>query len=135
MEKAVVIAVCLGASLTDLRSRRIPNWLNGSGLVLVLGARYGSAGPSGVLDAFACLLMALPLVAMSLVRPLGFGMGDSKLMIVVFVGLGLSGLLALLIACAGGTLWALVSGGPRASVPIALAPFIAAGAVAASFPW
>ena len=135
MEKAVVIAVCLGASLTDLRSRRIPNWLNGSGLVLVLGARYGTAGPSGVLDASTSLLMALPLVAMSLVRPLGFGMGDSKLMMVVFAGLGPSGLLVLLIACTGGTLWALVSGGPRASVPIPLAPFIAAGAVAAGFPW
>ena len=127
--------MCIGASVTDLRSRRIPNWLTGWGLVLVLMARYGSVGPPGVYSALSSLMLALPLVGMSLMRPVGLGMGDAKLMMVVLAGLGAPGLSALLIACTGGILWALWSGGLRADVPIPLAPFIAAGAVAAGFPW
>ncbi|CAB4858367.1 unannotated protein [freshwater metagenome] len=135
MEKAVVIAVCLVACVTDLRWRRIPNWLNGLGLLFVLVGRVSSAGLLGAVAGVSWLLLALPLVVLSLLRPDGFGMGDAKLIGVVFAALGTYGLLALLIACAAGSLWGWLSGGLRASVSIPLAPFITAGAIAASFPW
>jgi prepilin peptidase CpaA len=93
------IAICssLVAAHTDIRSRRIPNWLT---LPLLLGGLAWSgywAGFTGLADAgAACLALMVPFVLLFLLA--GGGAGDAKLMGALGAWLGLVNGLALLAA-------------------------------------
>ncbi len=85
--KLVLIATVLAAAYYDLRVRRIPNWVNLSGVILGLGlniyfAALKGEGLQGALLAVSGLLIALciyvPLYALK-----GMGAGDVKLMAAV----------------------------------------------------
>lgn len=75
----VLVATALAAALYDLRIRRIPNWINCSGVLLGLSLNAYFAGWSGAGTALGGLLAALciyiPLYALK-----GMGAGDVKLM-------------------------------------------------------
>ena len=125
----VLLAVLSAASLIDLRSRRIPNWLTGGGAVLISLCSFlgdGIAFSSGFEWA---LLLGVPLGCLSVIRPSGFGMGDVKLVVVVALATGSRSLGALLIACAAALFYAIREGaGVDSGLPFA--PFMSAGAVA-----
>ena len=80
--KIVLVAVVVSAGVCDLRTRRIPNWLNLSGLVLGLGLNalllHGHGVVVALLGLGLSLLIYLPLY---LVR--GMGACDVKLMAAV----------------------------------------------------
>lgn len=80
---AVVLAVLTGiAACTDMEARRIPNWLNLSGLIVGFALNlflYGSAGlKNSALGLGVALLIYLPLFIIK-----GMGAGDVKLMAAV----------------------------------------------------
>lgn len=107
----MVSGLLLAATLTDLRTRRIPNALVLYGMVLGLALRAmaspqaellpgsGSSLMAGLLGGLAGLGLLLP---MYLLRALGAG--DVKLMAMVGVWLGAQGVLY-------ATLWTLLAGG------------------------
>lgn len=77
--KLVLIVVAFIAAYYDLRIRRIPNWLNLSGIILGLGLNTYFGSFHGTAQAAGGLLVALcvylPLYALK-----GMGAGDVKLM-------------------------------------------------------
>lgn len=77
--KLVLVLVALAAGYYDLRVRRIPNWLNLSGLILGLGLNTYFESLTGTFTAAGGLLIAVcvyfPLYALK-----GMGAGDVKLM-------------------------------------------------------
>ncbi|MDQ2775099.1 MAG: A24 family peptidase [Acidobacteriota bacterium] len=77
----VLLLVVVAAGIYDLRVRRIPNWLNLSGLILGLGfnAMPGQDGVAKSLVGLACALAVY--IPLYLVR--GMGAGDVKLMAAV----------------------------------------------------
>ncbi len=82
----LLVLLMLGASWTDLRSRRIPNWLTMSGIVAGLVVR-GWMGPgpvlSGLLGVALALLLALPFFVAGVL-----GGGDAKLLMAVGAFMG-----------------------------------------------
>jgi prepilin peptidase CpaA len=80
--KVLLIAIVLVAAIYDLRFRRIPNWLNLSGVILGLAVNTFLFGRHGfilaVLGIASSLAIYLPLY---LIR--GMGAGDVKLMAAV----------------------------------------------------
>lgn len=111
-----LIALVVTAAIYDFRLRRIPNWLNLSGLVLGLGLNLLLFAWHGLLAAALGLLLALALyVPLYLLRAMGAG--DVKLMaaigsllgpqnwLMVFLCTALAGgLLALAVAISKGRL-------------------------------
>ena len=101
---AALVAVTV-AVVTDLRSRRIPNWLTGGALALGLLGGFWLGGPSGGLSALGGaalgLLILLPFYAVR-----GMGAGDVKLLAAVGALLGYQTLLPIAFygAMAGGVL-------------------------------
>jgi prepilin peptidase CpaA len=100
----VFLAVLLLASWTDVRSRRIPNWLTVVGMVVGLGFHAArGAGPLavGLLGVAAAFVVALPFFLSG-----ALGGGDAKLLMVVGAFFGpVDFLLAsLVIALVGGAL-------------------------------
>jgi len=87
----VCVAICLVATVIDLRTERIPNWLTGSGVLLGLSLNLVTHWIHGGFDAgfsqglLLSLVGALALLAsFGLMGLLGFvGMGDVKLMAAV----------------------------------------------------
>jgi prepilin peptidase CpaA len=77
----VLLSVVVAAGIYDLRVRRIPNWLNLSGLILGLGfnAMPGQNGVTKSLVGLACALAIY--IPLYLIR--GMGAGDVKLMAAV----------------------------------------------------
>jgi prepilin peptidase CpaA len=75
----IAIGLSLGAGWSDWRTRRIPNWLTVSGLllgVLVNGLLYRSAGARAAIEGAGMgLALLLPVVLLR-----GLGAGDWKLM-------------------------------------------------------
>ena len=101
------LALSLGlvtAVVTDVRTRRIPNWLTGA----IAGAGFGLAfGGGGVTPADAALGLALGLALMLPGHLIGAtGAGDVKLMAAIgtFLGPGLVFRAFLYAALAGGTM-------------------------------
>lgn len=80
--KILLLSIVLAAGIYDLRFRRIPNWLNLSGVVLGLGvntlllARHGFA-----ISLFGLICSLAVYVPLYLIR--GMGAGDVKLMAAV----------------------------------------------------
>jgi leader peptidase (prepilin peptidase)/N-methyltransferase len=98
---------------------------------LVLAA---AGGPAALLEAVAAALaVSAPLLAVSLIRPEGIGMGDVKLAAVLGLYLGWSAWPALLVALAlaglAGALLALGTRTPPSRLALPLAPFIAVGSM------
>src|SRR5262245_56402507 len=118
-----IVLVCLvvTAALTDLRSRRIPNWLTVSGAALGLALHSWSAGVNGALASVEGAVIGLASFIVFFLLG-GMGAGDVKLfaavgalagpgplvLIFVFTGL-LGGIVAGVIALRRGNL--------RASLP------------------
>ena len=78
----LLIAIVVVAAIYDLRFRRIPNWLNLSGVILGLGLNtffFARAGLIGAVLGIGCALVVY--VPLYLVR--GMGAGDVKLMAAV----------------------------------------------------
>jgi leader peptidase (prepilin peptidase)/N-methyltransferase len=122
-------ALVLVASVTDLRSRRIPNTLTGLGAISAVGwlALFDpSALPERVIVLGALIL---PLGILSLSRPDAFGMGDVKLIAVLTLLFGWPVLPAVLVpALAGAALFGLALAALRhvrpGLVALPLAPFM-----------
>jgi leader peptidase (prepilin peptidase)/N-methyltransferase len=130
---AGLLATLAAASLTDLRSRRIPNRLTlGSALFGAAVAAAQSPGRLGMALA-AAVAVSLPLFVTALVRPEGLGMGDAKLVAVLGLYLGWAAwpalLLSLLLAGLTGAFVAVATRMPPARTALPLAPFIAFGTV------
>lgn len=107
LDGALLAVVCLAAVL-DLRTRRIPNWLTVSGLVLALGLR-GIMGMDpflgGLMAAGVAFLLCLPIFALG-----GLGGGDVKLLTAAGAFLGMDRLWgALAVTAIAGGLFALFS--------------------------
>ena len=80
--KMALIAVVASAAFYDVRTRKIPNWLNLSGLILGLGLNTLLLHAHGIVVASLGLGLALLIyVPLYLVR--GMGAGDVKLMAAV----------------------------------------------------
>ena len=107
-----LIALVLVAAAYDLRFRRIPNWLNLSGMIIGFGLNiffFGGHGLRAASLGFLCALLAyLPLY---LIR--GMGAGDVKLMAAVGAIAGPSNWLGIFLATA-------IAGGIVSVVVIAL---------------
>ncbi|RDI50681.1 prepilin peptidase [Nocardia mexicana] len=85
---------CALLSAVDLRERRLPDPLTGSGAVAVLG--YALAADRFAAALAGALLLSVPYLVIHLASPAAFGAGDVKLA----VGLGAAA------ACGGGQAWA-----------------------------
>jgi prepilin peptidase CpaA len=108
----LLVLVLLVASWTDVRSRRIPNWLTVGGLIAGLAVRaWMGPGPmvSGVLGVALAAVLALPFFAVG-----ALGGGDAKLLMAVGAFMGPADLAraSLVIAVVGG-LVALIEAGRR----------------------
>ena len=97
------------AGFTDLRSRRIPNWLSLSGLVLAILVNSLTRGWLGAKDSLLGaglgLIVLLPFVLMrslgagdwKLIGALGAFLGPSRLITVLFATVLVAGLMALIL--------------------------------------
>lgn len=127
---ALLLITLAVASVTDLRSRVIPNWLLAFAALagLALATVGGAAGPALLAGGLA----AAPFLAAALLRPEGMGMGDVKLAGVMGICLGQSVWLAIAfglgLAGATGVLVSLGQRLPPARITLPLAPFLALGA-------
>lgn len=117
------------AAITDVTWRRIPNLLTAcSGLTALLLSLAGqSVGP--IEAVVTSLIVGIPLAALAMFRPDGFGMGDAKLIgvMALFMGWGLwvplvSGLG---VATVTGTAISLAGSTGDGPVCLPLAPFLA----------
>ena len=108
--KVVVVALVLIAAIYDFRFRRIPNWLNVTGLALGIAVNWYLFARHGiVLAAFGLLLSLAVYLPLHLLRAMGAG--DVKLMAAVGAIVGPHNWLGILIctALAGGLLGLAVS--------------------------
>jgi prepilin peptidase CpaA len=126
---ALLVLMLLGACWTDLRSRRIPNWLTMSGIVGGLVVRaWSGPGPlmDGALGIALALVFALPFFVTGVL-----GGGDAKLLMAVgaFMGPGDLALASLVIAMTGGVI-ALVEAGRRG---VLLPTLVSCGSLLASW--
>jgi leader peptidase (prepilin peptidase)/N-methyltransferase len=126
---AILVFTLVVSSVTDLRSRVIPNRLTGLAALsgLTLACAEGQVGPA----LLAGVLAAAPFLAAALARPEGMGMGDVKLagVIGIFLGQSVWPALAIGLALAGltGVVISLGRRRPPAQVALPLAPFLALG--------
>jgi len=91
--EAALLAWCVLLSVIDLRERRLPNILTGTGALSILG--FAVATGRGAEAVAGALLLALPYLACHLIAPAAIGAGDMKLA----VGLGGAA------ACGGTQAW------------------------------
>lgn len=97
--KIVLVCIVLAAGAYDLRFRRIPNWLNLSGIILGLGMNTLLLAPHGLATALLGMICSLMVyVPLYLVR--GMGAGDVKLMAAVGAICGPGNWLGIFIATA-----------------------------------
>ncbi|MCX4091190.1 prepilin peptidase [Nocardia sp. alder85J] len=82
LARALLIAWCVLLTTTDLRTRRLPNLLTGTGAAAVLG--YAAVTGRFMPALLGALLLAGPYLVVHLVVPSACGAGDVKLA----VGLG-----------------------------------------------
>lgn len=92
--------ICAGiAAVTDLRSRRIPNWLTGSGVLVGLGMHLAHGGFAGAGWALLAGLVGGAIFFLFFVAG-GMGAGDVKLMAALGCLVGHHAVLHLLVATA-----------------------------------
>lgn len=108
------VIVVTAATVTDLRSRRIPNWLVGPFLVAGLCVSTWMGGRHGLVQSAEGMLLGLVLMG-ALGALGGMGMGDVKLCAAIGAWIGPSQLLVALVimALAGGVMalcWAIAGG-------------------------
>ena len=105
---AIAVALLVGATITDVRSRRIPNALTLPAIAGGLLIRSFSEGWTGLLAAVGGVLAA-PFVLLAIRGFRRLGMGDVKLAAAVGALLGpVAGGLAMLVSAVAGGLLALV---------------------------
>jgi prepilin signal peptidase PulO-like enzyme (type II secretory pathway) len=136
------VAMLAVVTVTDLRERRIPDRVLGG--AVAVGLPFLAVADPGSMPGrlLAVLLAGGAFLALALVRPDGFGMGDVKLIAVIGLFLGDAVLGAVLVALLAGSLCGLaliVRHGPAAAkLTIPFGPFLALGAlltlVGVSFP-
>ena len=123
------LGVALVASVTDIRERRIPNALVLVGLVV---AAVIAATSGRWLDALLGSWLGMAVLALPrLIARDAVGLGDIKLVGVLGLGVGISGIVVVVgLAVAAATpvvLWASLRGGHFGPLPFA--PFLALGVV------
>lgn len=91
---SLLVLWCCALSVSDIRTRRLPNSLTGWGAVAVLG--YAFTGGRLGAAAAGSVLLVVPYLLIHLARPAAFGAGDVKLA----VGLGA------VTGMGGGSVWA-----------------------------
>ena len=97
--RIVIAAIVLAAAVTDLRSRRIPNWLTLSGVCAGLFVNGVATGSAGVINSLGG--MGLGLVCyLGLYCLRAMGAGDVKLMAAVGAIVGPAGWFSVFIATA-----------------------------------
>lgn len=132
--RLVILGVALGAVLaTDLAEHRIPNRIVAPAAIACAVLLVAQAVPPQQL--LASLAIVALMLALGLLWPASFGMGDVKLALLFVLGLG--GLatqalvLGLVFAAAFGALLVLRNGRVAAKWSMPLAPFLSAGAAVA----
>ncbi len=115
-----LLALTVAAVVWDLRTRRIPNVLTATGLLLALGLR-AFQGPgavaAGVLAALLAFALAAPLVLAG-----AMGAGDAKLLAAIGAFVGPAGLpVALLVTAIAGGVLALAAAARRGALGETLA--------------
>ena len=120
LQWGVVASAVLVAATTDLRSRRIPNWLTGPlALSGLLQAAVLGGLPALADSATACVLLALPYVFLFIMA--GGGAGDAKIMGAIGTWLGVvHGAWTLVSVCLAGVVMALVWAAYRSQLVLAL---------------
>jgi leader peptidase (prepilin peptidase) / N-methyltransferase len=134
LARLVILGAALGAVVaTDLAEHRIPNRIVvPAALACALLLAAEAARPQPLLGGLAIVAAIL---ALSLVSPASFGMGDVKLALLLVLGLG--GLatealvLGLVLAAAFGSVLMLRHGRNAARWSLPLAPFLSGGAAMA----
>lgn len=94
------LALALSAGLSDLRWRRLPNWLTVTGTAAALVVRAG-LGPDRLLDGILGMAMAL-LVGLGCFAIRALGAGDAKLIAAFGAWFGLPSLAPAFVAMTGG---------------------------------
>jgi len=130
---------CLAGAIIDVRTRRIPNWITFSAIVVLLALHGGFSGLPGLKE--SALGLTGGFLVMLIPHLFGvLGAGDVKLMAAVGAGLGSSSLVTVVLftSLAGGLqivlwmAWVYVAGsGKGRGYRICYGPAIAAGAMAA----
>jgi prepilin peptidase CpaA len=112
------VALLLAAAWSDVRSRRIPNALTVTGLVLALVLRL-QLGPAAAIDGLLGILLAFLVVLPFFVLGV-MGGGDTKLFMMIGAFMGPRDFLwaAVLIAIIGGMLAVVDAGRRRALLPV-----------------
>lgn len=82
-------AWCIALSISDIRSRRLPDLLTGPGAVGVLGYALCTGRLTGALMGAA--LLTVPYLLVHLLRPAAFGAGDVKLAVGLGAAAGMHG--------------------------------------------
>jgi leader peptidase (prepilin peptidase)/N-methyltransferase len=135
----VFVLVLVAAGIIDLRSRRIPNRLLATGVAAGLPL-LALADPGSLPGRIAAMgLAGGTFLAVALIRPDGFGMGDVKLIATMGLFLGDAVLAAVLIAlCAGSLLGVGLlarDGRYAAKATFPFGPFLALGGLLALLGW
>lgn len=137
---AIALAVTLGISaVTDLGTRRIPNLLTGSAAAVAVGlSAFGAS--TALPEALAvATMLTLPLGALAITRPDGFGMGDVKLIGVMALFLGWGVWVPLVAGLGAATFFGVAVAAARRSgwdpVALPLAPFLAIATVPSLALW
>ena len=136
LARLLILGVALGAVVVvDLAEHRIPNLIVvPAAIACAVLLAVDAARPQQLLGGLAVVALML---ALSLVSPNSFGMGDVKLALLLVLGLG--GLatqalvIALVLAAAFGAMLMLRCGRIAASRSLPLAPFLSAGAAVVVF--
>ncbi|AFU03625.1 prepilin peptidase [Nocardia brasiliensis] len=105
---AALLAWCAVLSVSDLRHRRLPNELTGSGAVAVLGYALSTTQFTAAL--LGAGLLALPYLVIHLLAPTAFGAGDVKLAVPLGAAAALGGGQAWVLAALGAPVLTAVAG-------------------------
>jgi leader peptidase (prepilin peptidase)/N-methyltransferase len=135
----VFVLVLVAAGITDLRSRLIPNRLLAAGVAVGL-PMLALADPGSLPGRLVAIGVAGgAFLAVALIRPDGFGMGDVKLIATMGLFLGSAVVAAVLIALCTGSLFGVVllirDGRGAAKSTFPFGPFLAFGGLLALLGW
>lgn len=87
VENLLLLVVLIIATITDIRSQRIPNWLTFPAIISGLGINFISGGAGGLLFSMMGLLIGIGIFIVLYIMG-GMGAGDIKLMGAVGAMLG-----------------------------------------------